>query len=319
MALVHVDTDGQSVYEHRRPGGTLRKTLQRHLKVLPRNAPLVILIHGFRYSPFDATENPHQQLFAETPTLNHWKVRSWPQALGFNGLDIRDGLCIGFGWPALSGQRDQKRAFAEVYENAGKAGAQLAQLVGLIAALDPGRVVDIVCHSVGASVALTGLGLTEPGQIGRVLLLGAAEYQVRAQDCLQTRAGRTALIYNLLSKENRFYNFLFETFGPYPGPNRKGLGRGGPQAGNWVDIRLDCPTTLRSLRIRGIDISSRLRWVCHWSFYLRPGVFSLYQAILRMRSGWHPSDLVQLGQAGPQQSEKAGSGTQNWLWRAERP
>jgi hypothetical protein len=267
---------------------------------------VVVLIHGFRYAPGDPPNDPHRLIFAAFPQVPSWKVISWPTALGFSADDPQDGVCIGFGWCGMGRSRTTARAFAEAYDAAGAAGVRLADLVTRIRAIAPDRRVDVVTHSVGARVLIAALPHLSAGAFGRVVLLAAAEYDDVARAGLDTPAGRDALFYNVQSLENRLYETLFERFGPRRIGRRRALGRGGPAGyANWIDLRLDCAETIGALAGRGVEVLGRQRLVCHWSLYLRPGIFDLYRMILRQRDGWCPSSLRALAPIeGPRQPRR---------------
>lgn len=58
------------------------------------------------------------------------------------------------------------------------------------------------------------------------------------------------------------------------------LGLGQARAPNLVTLELDAPATLTRLRAAGFAIAPPTHRICHWSAYLRPGVFALYRAVL---------------------------------------
>ena len=49
---------------------------------------------------------------------------------------------------------------------------------------------------------------------------------------------------------------------------------------NWVDLQIDQPGTLRALARLGHALPAAPTRICHWSPYLRPGVFAIYRAAL---------------------------------------
>src|SRR5687767_3580611 len=114
-------------------GGDIADGLSRRLRRLGR-APVVVLVHGYRFHPGIAHADPHRSLFAFRPAEDHWKIRSWPMGLGFADDAGESGLGIGFAWPARASHLGsllarRRTAFAEVYDRAGACGAQLAELV----------------------------------------------------------------------------------------------------------------------------------------------------------------------------------------------
>jgi hypothetical protein len=58
------------------------------------------------------------------------------------------------------------------------------------------------------------------------------------------------------------------------------LGAGTVALPNLTTLQLDDAASLAALRRAGYRIAPPARLVCHWSPYLRPGVFPLYRAVL---------------------------------------
>ena len=89
--------------EPARPGVDLESELARGLAGVSRKAPVVVLIHGYKFHPGLPDADPHRSLFAFRPEEASWKIRSWPEGLGFADDGGETGLCIGFAWPASAG------------------------------------------------------------------------------------------------------------------------------------------------------------------------------------------------------------------------
>ena len=83
--------------------------------------------------------------------------------------------------------RRRRTGFAIVYDRAQEFGEHLAALVRSVQRLAPGRPVDLLAHSLGARVALAALPHLAEAP-GRVILLGAAEFDGRAREGLDGRA-----------------------------------------------------------------------------------------------------------------------------------
>ena len=98
---------------------------------------------------------------------------------------------------------------------------------------------------------------------------------------MQTRAGQTAEFVNITTRENDLFDLLLEwsVRAPNAGDLSLGLGLAEP-AGNWLDVQIDHGATLKALAALGHRIAAPERWICHWSAYLRPGLFALYRALL---------------------------------------
>ena len=242
--------------------------LARKLDALPPGAPVVAMIHGWRYAPGIVADCPHGSILSLDPPAGDRRAISWPRHLG---LDGQAGLGIALGWPAKC---DPWRA----HLRACRTGAALATIARQVHALS-GRPLQVIAHSMGARVALAALPLVEPGQISRIILLAAAETRGGALAALATPAGRAVEVINVTTRENDLFDAFFE-WGLHLGLRTsigQGLGRARP---GWHDLWIDHPQTLAGLAALGHPLADPPRRICHWSPYLRPGTIALYRALI---------------------------------------
>jgi pimeloyl-ACP methyl ester carboxylesterase len=252
------------------PGGLQldRERLARKLDHLPAGAPVVVMIHGWRYAPGFARDCPHGSIMSLNPPSEDRRAVSWPRHLG---LDGRTGLGVALGWNAKC---DPWRA----HLRAGWTGTALAEIARTVHGLSD-RPVHVIAHSMGARVALAALSQVSVGQIGRMILLAAAETRGRTLSALATPAGRAVEVINVTTRENDLFDACFE-WGIHLGLRTsigQGLGRAHP---GWHDLWIDQPRTLQGLALLGHPLSDPPRRICHWSPYLRPGTIGLYRALL---------------------------------------
>lgn len=266
MALVTVNVRADSLEVD-------EAVLVQALSALPQGAPVVVMIYGYRFMPGLSGHCPHEHILSLHPTPGVPRAVSWPAQLGL--ADNQAGLAIAFGWPSRGALRD-------CYARAAHAGTHLATLIARLRALAPDRPVDVIAHSLGARVALSALPFLQAGDVGRMILLAGAELRLRARAVLDTPAGRAAEVLNVTSRENAVFDLLLEsalTLGL-----GRSLGRGLPRPpANWTDLRIDRPETLTALAARGFPVDPPRQRICHWSAYLRPGVFPIYHAVLTRR------------------------------------
>ncbi|MFP4328234.1 MAG: alpha/beta fold hydrolase [Paracoccaceae bacterium] len=236
--------------------------------------PVIVMIHGYKFRPGDPRHCPHRHILALAPAGSGRRALSWPRALGFGRDDPAEGLGIAFGWPA-------RGTIWCAYRRAELAGRRLAGLVATLRAAAPHRPVHLIGHSLGARVALQALPHLPEGAVTRAILLAAAEYAGRAETALAAPAGRAAELVNVTSRENDLFDFLLERL---VAPGRAGdrmLGHGLAPRRNLLTLQLDDPRTLAALAARGYRVAPPSSRICHWSGYLRPGVFALYADLMR--------------------------------------
>lgn len=263
---VRMGKDGRLAVDH----GELALRLAR----LHPKAPVVAMVHGFRFAPDAGQHCPFGHIFALEPKAELVKRRdktliSWPRHLGLGGAA---GLAIGFGWPA-------RGTLGQVNRRAEQAGAALAQLAAAIAEIDPNRSLDIIGHSLGARAALASLHYAKEGHMGRLILLSAAETRQPALRAMRTPAGQRAQIVNVTTRENDLFDAVYE-WGVALGRDTA-IGQGlGCSLPNWINLQLDAPRSLNVLAEFGFALPSPPARICHWSPYIRPGIFGLYRALL---------------------------------------
>ncbi|NUB43905.1 hypothetical protein GEU84_005900 [Fertoebacter nigrum] len=260
MTLAMINAEGCQPVE----AGTV--ALAGQLAALPPGAPVLILLHGYRYSPSRDHSDPHRLILSDRSAR---RAPSWPRRMGFGRG--QDGLCIAFGWEAGG-------TLWQAYAEAGRAGLALAALIRRIRALHDGPV-NILGHSLGARVALAALPGLAPGDVARMVLMAGAEFRHLARAALETPAGRAADVLNVTSRENDIYDFLFERLLAPLAPRARALGAG-LDLPRCVTVQIDAADHRAALHGLGFRIAPASQRMCHWSAYLRPGLFPLYRAFL---------------------------------------
>lgn len=235
--------------------------------------PVIIAVHGFKYDPASATCSPHSTIFGRPSQPMRAGRVQWLRPLGFGTGNVDEGLAIAFGWPA-------RFNLWKAGARARVAGRGLAQVIGQIKARAPQRAIHVIAHSLGSEVVFEALHALPAGSVQRVVALSGASYASRARAALQTPAGQGVELFNITSRENDIFDFMFERLIPAPVAGDVAMGAG-LALPNVATLELDCPRSLTALRQFGGYIDAPVRRMCHWSSYTRPGVLPFYAHLLR--------------------------------------
>lgn len=284
MPLLRINAAGDRPVLADAPRADLAAGLDAALAPVPVTAPVMVLIHGFRFSPWVPDHDPHGHILSMTPRPGCWKAVSWPRKLGFADAP-GTGLALALGWEARAG------GLRGTYTQAAKAGVALARLLDMLHALAPDRRVDLMAHSLGARVVMSALPHLVHARPDRALLLAPAEYRSRALAALDSPAGRTLSVIQIAPGENRAFDLGFQTLIPAPARADRALGVAPPRCANWLVVDPARADHAAHLAAQGVRIRAADRPVCHWSSYRRPGLFPLYRAVIRDRADWPLSRL----------------------------
>ncbi|MDB6177540.1 alpha/beta fold hydrolase [Paracoccus sp. Z330] len=255
------------VNAHHQPSQRLWQTADK----LSEGAPIIVMVHGYRYSPSEPAHDPHRHILSLDPDRRCRRSTSWPRALGFGTGDPMQGLALAYGWEA-------RGSLGRAYRRAGEAGKTLAGIVSRLAD-QTRRPIAIIGHSLGARVALQAMNDADPGSIGRIILLTGAEFRDSAALALTSDAGRRAEIINITSRENDLFDFALEQWLARGRRQALGFGLDKP-ARNWVDVQIDHGETLSALEEMGFPTERRPLRLSHWTPYLRRGLFEFYRTAL---------------------------------------
>ena len=246
--LIAINAEGGTPVERRT--GSLDEALAR----LPPDAPVTILIHGYRYAPH--SDDPFTGLLGP---------EGWPRRLGFGRGQA--GLCIAFCWNGTGTLWHANRRAAE-------AGRVLAGLVRRVRSRHDGPL-GVLTHSLGARVALSALPHLAARDITRMVLLAGAEFRDTAEAAL---SGTATEVLNITSRENDGYDMLYENLiAPFSGRRAISALPSGPRV---TTLQIDHRGHRQALARLGFPTRPPDRRICHWSSYQRAGLFRLYRRFL---------------------------------------
>ncbi|MEM7723550.1 MAG: alpha/beta hydrolase [Pseudomonadota bacterium] len=243
------------------------------LDALHPGQAVTIMTHGLRFDPLDDAHDPHTHILSLRPRAC-WKAVSWPRHLHLDRPGA--GLGIAFGWQAVGPVR-------LVANRALDAGDAMARLIAAIHDRRPDLQINLMAHSLGARVVLRALSQAEEGAVAKVILLAGAEYRTRASEAVDSPAGRRAEVLNVSSGANRLFDALFRLGVTADRVSDWPVAAGLSRRANWTDLHLDTPESRAALSALGLRVQPQNHRICHWSTYLRPGLFPLYRQILDPR------------------------------------
>ncbi|MEL7344737.1 MAG: hypothetical protein AAFN59_07740 [Pseudomonadota bacterium] len=256
----------------------LPTALDAAFAALPPGAPIVLMIHGYKFSPRSYRHTPHRHILSIRTSKRAPRLISWPRHMRM-AQTPQNGLAIAFGWEA-------RGTLWRAHGRALQAAQALADLMNQIRARRYGAI-DIMAHSLGARVALGAMERVDAHSIGRLILMSGAVFGSDAERALATPAGKTAEVINTTTRENAVFDAMFaglvRPLAIWDAPISSGLAR--PKR-NWLDVAIDDPSTCSALAQLGFPIAAPRTRICHWSGYLRPGLFALYRALLHQRDDW---------------------------------
>lgn len=306
MAILRVNAadDGQVFHAGgdfsgggRNVGGEWESRLRDHLADLPARAPVVVLLHGLRYSWRGGRGcDPHETLYRAGPLPPSRQTRpplaNWPHALGFSEGGREDGLCVALGWDA--GRLGDFRAAQAAADRAAPALAAIADV-----AAAAGRRIDCVGHSLGARLILSAMLARPEMAVRRAILLGPAERRGAALAAAE-RASETggAEFLHVLARANDLFDEIFHRLFPR---DRDGCGLPlgalglGDRRANWMDLQIDHDETRAWLARLGEAPRRRAERVSHWIYYSEPAAMALYARVLRDPASSALATLRRLG------------------------
>ncbi|MEO9898401.1 MAG: alpha/beta hydrolase [Paracoccaceae bacterium] len=237
------------------------------------NGPIIIMIHGYKYDPSVTLRDPHTSIFAMRACANQTNGALWPQHLGFGIGNPKEGLAIAFGWRA-------KGTIWQAQQSARATAHCLERVIRTLNDVSPNRPIHIIAHSMGSEVVFETIKRLPADSVERVVILTGASYVSHAMGAMQSPAGMTCELFNVTSRENDLFDFVFERLVPPVSLTDHVMGLG-VTLPNVANLQLDCDQTLSLLANFGAKISASESRVCHWSGYTRPGAMEFFAQIMR--------------------------------------
>lgn len=240
------------------------------IKKLPDHRPIIIMLHGYKFFPGHPVYCPHNHILSLKRAPQYSRAFSWPLALGLHKNDV-SGLA--FGWPA-------RGSLQSAFDRAQQAGYDLGLVISQLKKIAPQRPIHIIAHSLGVRVAIAALELLAFDSVDRIIAIAGAEFYCAVMNALEKPAGKSAEFINIASRENNLFDFLLQKLILPDHAGDIAMGRKIPKQENFTSLWIDNPKVLDALRHAGFPIAPPRQRICHWSGYIRPGIFDFYAACL---------------------------------------
>ena len=171
--------------------------------------------------------------------------------------DDKNTLVIDFRW---LGYAAGLRAFPDLsapYEKAGYEAEGLSSLINGLRKVSPDSPVDVVAHRLGARVALMAVRKARSLKWRNLLLSNAFEYSARTLAALDCPMGAHLTCYNIISQNRNIAPFIFDRFGPKPGPADRAICFGYRFAhSNWTDVPENNPKAAQLMLNMGANTNA---------------------------------------------------------------
>lgn len=246
--------------------------LTEALSTIPEEAPVVLLLHGMRYSwRRGGVCDPQRTLYA---TEGARAGTAWPKRLGFSEEDD-DGVCIAFGWDAPG-----LISVASANASAARAAPALKQVLELTHGL--GRRIDVFAHSLGCALLFQAMTNAPRGAVRRAVLLGPAVRRGAGRRIASMRPETEFL--HVMARANDLFDEAYHRLLRDRGDAHDkplGVAGAGGDLENWLDFQLDHEEAQAWLTTCKSRPTVLTRPICHRLFYEDDAAMALYRDVLR--------------------------------------
>lgn len=215
--------------------------------------------------------------------------------------------------------------YKQAYARAEHAAWVLANALSAVAGAVKDRPIDLFCHSLGSRVVVQALrqmaGKKSPDltRLGRIVVVGGAEYNVEARKMLTAveNAMFTApAFYNFMGRRDRVLTHIAGKFHPIDPDLTEPVGTaglGGTDHPHWVDVQLDKdeagkhpfgdwvrnPDKPRIAGREPVGSTHPLGVLNHWYYFTNPANMEVFRAIFRDRANWTVEQLKAVPKSSP--------------------
>jgi hypothetical protein len=266
LPVFRIDSLGWRVVCPEQPARDFKFLMRHRLARLPRDKPVTLMVHGGGFSPFSNRADGQMTIFARHLGAERWQTRSWPLRFASASADKHGCLAISYGWDAIKPALLSGPNNAELFDAALKEATNLASVINAVREIDESRVINIVCHGLGARIVMRCFQHLTGQHVNRVVILAGHEFSASTLTALSQKNAKNTQFYNMLSGATSQLDHRANAEMPKSGPKDRMIALGFPfQRHNWLDIATSRYEQRRQI-MRGASLPMLRKRFCKWSF-----------------------------------------------------
>jgi hypothetical protein len=266
LPVFRIDSWGWRVVCPEQPARDFKFLLRHRLSRLPRDRSVTFMVHGGGFSPFSNRADGQMTIFARHLGAERWQKRSWPLRFASTHVEKRGSMAIAYGWDAIKPALLSGPNNAELFETASRESENLASAINAVHEIDKTRVINVICHGIGARIVMNTFKHLTGAHINRVVILSGHEFSANTLTAISQENVKRTQFYNLLSAATRQIDHRANAEMPKSGPKDRLIALGFPfQRHNWLDIKTSRHDQRHQI-MRGSTLPMLRNRFCKWSF-----------------------------------------------------
>jgi hypothetical protein len=266
LPVFRIDSWGWRIVCPDQPARDFKFLLRHRLARMEPNQPVTIMVHGGGFSPFSNSADGQMTIYARHLGPAKWQSRAWPMRFASIGIAHQGNMAIAYGWDAIKTDLLSGPNNAALFEAAEQEAANLATLINAIREIEADRVVNIICHGLGARIVIQCFQYLTGNHLNRVVIMAGHEFSANTLTALSRKNTKGTQFYNLLSGATRLMDHRANAEMPKSGPKDRLIALGFPfQRHNWIDIETSLNEQRRQI-MRGASLPFVRKRFCRWCF-----------------------------------------------------
>lgn len=266
LPVFRIDSWGWRLVCPDQPVRDFKFMLRHRLAGMERDLPVTIMVHGGGFSPFSNRADSQMTIYARHLGPKKWQSRAWPMRFSSIGIAHQGNMAIAFGWDAIKTELLSGPNNAALFEAAEQEAANLATLINAIKEIEADRIVNIICHGLGARIVMQCFQYLTGNHLNRVVIMAGHEFSANTLTALSQSNTKGTQFYNLLSGATRLMDHRANAEMPKSGPKDRLIALGFPfQRHNWIDVKTSQNEQRRQV-MRGTSLPILRKRFCKWCF-----------------------------------------------------